>query len=136
MHDDLRPWAEFNVAMAGASAALAGLIIVAMSVNITRIVGSAGLPARAGAAIGTLTLTVASSCLPLIPDQSLRLLGIEILCGAAVVLVFAALAARAIVTGSPMSTPVRLAKAMLGFLSPTLFTVGAIGLVSGGADDL
>ena len=38
MYESLEAWSDFTVAMTGATAALAGLIIVAMSVNIERIV--------------------------------------------------------------------------------------------------
>ena len=44
-------WTNFFVAMAGATAALSGLLIVAMSVNIRQLLASPSLPARAGAAI-------------------------------------------------------------------------------------
>ncbi len=41
-------WADFAVGVAGATAALAGLLFVAVSVNIQRIMQFAYLPARAG----------------------------------------------------------------------------------------
>ena len=43
----IEQWSEFNVAMAGATAALAGLVIVAASVNIGEIVKSRTLTALA-----------------------------------------------------------------------------------------
>ena len=49
--DQLDAWSEFNVAMVGATAALAGLVIVASSVNIAEIIKSATLTARLAAAI-------------------------------------------------------------------------------------
>lgn len=60
-------WSDFFVAVAGASAALAGLIIVAMSVNIETIVTSRPLAARAGATIAVLMLVVLVSVLALVP---------------------------------------------------------------------
>lgn len=60
-------WSEFNVAMAGATAALAGLVIVAASVNIAEIVKSRTLTARLLAGIAALLLALAVSALGLIP---------------------------------------------------------------------
>ncbi len=64
---------------AGASAALAHLVIVAVSVNISRILSFPHLPARAGAAISTLILVLVASMAALIP-QSAEACGIEVLC--------------------------------------------------------
>jgi hypothetical protein len=71
-------WKHFFVAAAGAAAALAGLIFVALSVNIARILEYAHLPSRAGAAIGSLMLILTASLAALIP-QPLPALGGETL---------------------------------------------------------
>ncbi len=63
-------WGDFFVAVAGASAALAGLIIVAMSVNIDTIVKFPALPPRAGATIAVLMLVVLVSVLALVPGMT------------------------------------------------------------------
>ncbi len=89
-------WSEFNVAIAGAGAALGGLLIVALSVNIRQIAESRGLAARAGASVAALILGVVLACLALIPDQALWGFGVQVLAGAAVGGVLAGLAARAI----------------------------------------
>jgi hypothetical protein len=52
-------WSEFFVATAGAAAALAGLIIVAMSVNIQTILNIPSMTSRAAATIASLILSVA-----------------------------------------------------------------------------
>jgi hypothetical protein len=72
-------WESFFVAMAGAAAALAGLIIVAMSVTIKEILASRSLPSRAMATIGSLVLIVIVSGLILIPGQAASPLGIELI---------------------------------------------------------
>jgi hypothetical protein len=69
-------WANFFIAAASASAALAGLVFVALSVNISRIIGAEHLPSRAGAAIGMLMLILVCSMAALIPQGSTAL-GIE-----------------------------------------------------------
>jgi hypothetical protein len=71
-------WTDFFVAAAGASAALAGLVFVALSVNISHILRSPHLPTRAAATIGTLLLILVSSMASLI-HQPTPALGIEIL---------------------------------------------------------
>ena len=72
-------WSDFFVATAGAAAALAGLIIVAMTVNVSVILAIPSMSSRAGATIGTLVLVVVSAAAGLIPQQSAPLLGVEIL---------------------------------------------------------
>jgi len=71
-------WTDFFVAAAGASAALAGLVFVALSVNIQRILQYAQLPARAAATLGTLVLILICSMAALIPQRTASL-GLEIL---------------------------------------------------------
>jgi hypothetical protein len=71
-------WVNFFVAASGASAALAGLIFVALSVNINRILQVPHLPSRAGATIGTLILILVCSMAVLIPQPAFAL-GVEIL---------------------------------------------------------
>lgn len=64
-------WSDFNVAMVGASAALAGLVIVAASVNIRKIVEATTLTSRLAAAISALVLALVVSAVGLMPDIDL-----------------------------------------------------------------
>jgi hypothetical protein len=48
---DVSEWTDFFVAGASASAALAGLVFVAVSINIDRILRIQGLPSRALATV-------------------------------------------------------------------------------------
>ncbi len=71
-------WTNFFIAAAGASAALAGLAIVAISVNISRILEFPHLPARSGATVARLILILVCSMAALIPQPPLAL-GAEII---------------------------------------------------------
>ena len=73
------PWHDLFVAAAGASAALAGLVFVAVSINVERILAYAGLPERALAAVLLLLSVVLVSLVALIPGQSRVALGLELL---------------------------------------------------------
>ena len=64
--------------MIAAAAGLTGLLFVAVSINLDRILkGTKFLPARAAETLATLLLVVVTSALTLIP-QSTRLIGLEI----------------------------------------------------------
>ena len=71
-------WTNFFIAAAGASAALAGLAIVAISVNIAHILEFPHLPARSAATVARLILILVSSMAALIPQPN-SALGAEIL---------------------------------------------------------
>jgi hypothetical protein len=71
-------WTNFFIAAAGASAALAGLAIVAISVNVGRILEFPHLPARSAATVARLILILVSSMAALIP-QPIHALGAEII---------------------------------------------------------
>jgi hypothetical protein len=72
-------WTDLFVASAGASAALTGLLFVAVSVNIQDILKNPGLPARALQTLLLLLGAVVVSLVGLIPGQGTTALGIELL---------------------------------------------------------
>jgi modulator of FtsH protease len=76
-------WQSFFIAVAGAAAALTGLLFVAVSINLDNILketpeGTSMLPARAAETLASLLFILISSALTLVP-QNTRLLGVEIL---------------------------------------------------------
>lgn len=75
---DPSQWSDLFVATAGASAALAGLVFVAVSINLDRILKFPGLPERALETLLLLLLVVLVSIVGLVPGQSNTALGIEI----------------------------------------------------------
>lgn len=76
---DPSEWSDLFVASAGASAALAGLVFVAVSINIERILGYRGLPERALETVLLLMTVLLVSLVGLIPGQSHLALGLELL---------------------------------------------------------
>jgi modulator of FtsH protease len=72
-------WESFFVAQTGAFAALAGLVFVALSINLKEILEGQGLPGRAAEAIALMVVPVFTGLAALVPHQSLRALGIEYL---------------------------------------------------------
>jgi hypothetical protein len=62
-------WADFFVAELGAAAALAGLVIVAISINVTRILATPLLPGRAAETLVTPTGVLLASTYALVPHQ-------------------------------------------------------------------
>lgn len=72
-------WKDLFVATAGASAALAGLVFVAVSINLDRILA---LPGVTNLALSTLALLIGvllTSMFGLIPNQGAETLGVELL---------------------------------------------------------
>jgi hypothetical protein len=86
---DPEQWHDLFVAVAGASAALLGLLFVAVSINLERILSFEGLPERALETLMLLlgVLLVAIVCL--MPGQSHVALGLELLVIATTMIVIA-----------------------------------------------
>jgi modulator of FtsH protease len=127
-------WDSFFVAMAGAAAALAGLIIVAMTVTIKDILASKSLPSRAGATIASLVLVVVISGLALMPVQPPAVLGTELICVTAAVLVIEIVSAVRITQERPARPVLENAyKIILGIGQLVPILIGAILIASGNA---
>ncbi|MGH6870985.1 MAG: hypothetical protein ACREHE_05705 [Rhizomicrobium sp.] len=93
-------WADFFVAELGAAAALAGLVIVAISINVTRILSTPLLPGRAAETLVTPTGVLIASTYALVPHQPAWLFGAEIaLTGAAMWIVPTIIQVRTLCSG-------------------------------------
>ena len=88
-------WENFFLGQVGASAALGGLLFVAVSLNLTRILSFASLPDRALVALSLILAILVLSSMMLIPGQAPAIIGIEAL------VVGLALAALALRTNRP-----------------------------------
>jgi hypothetical protein len=72
-------WADFAVVVGGASAALTGLLFVAISINVGTIGRSISLRSRGGQTLVLFAVTLVVSILLAIPDQGATALGVELL---------------------------------------------------------
>jgi hypothetical protein len=71
-------WDNFFVAEVGAAAALTGLLFVAVSINLTRVLEFSQLPTRAAETLISLVSVLVVSTFALVPEQSMKTYGIEI----------------------------------------------------------
>jgi peptidoglycan/LPS O-acetylase OafA/YrhL len=127
---DAAEWSDLFVATAGASAALAGLVFVAVSINVERILKIKGLPERSLETVLLLLSVVVVSIIGLIPGQSTTALGVELL---AVGLLFAAvIAALSDQALPPGAEPRRwlLSRMLVRGLGTLPFVIGAISLIA------
>lgn len=126
----MEAWSDLFVAAAGAAAALAGLVFVAISINLDRILELDGVPELGLATILLLIGALTVSLLGLVPDQSERAFGIELLAQSTLfTLAIALFSARSLAAaGGHYSSRV-----VLPLFGTIPFLVGA-ALMIGGAD--
>jgi modulator of FtsH protease len=72
-------WSNFFIALTGASAALTGLVIVAMSINLATILKERSISGRAGETVSLLACILVVSVFGIVPGQPDWVLGLEIL---------------------------------------------------------
>jgi modulator of FtsH protease len=122
---------EFFVATAGAAAALAGLIIVAMTVSVDLIVKLPGMTSRAATAIGLLIATTIISLAGLI-DQEEWAFGIEALIAAVAVIGLSIDSMVRVIAGRGASTlSGAIFKTAIGVVPGVLLAVGAVVVLAG-----
>ncbi len=74
---DIAGWADFGVGVASAIGALTGLLFVAVSINLERILAAANLPRLAAATLLLFSTVLVASVFLLIPGQPTSALGVE-----------------------------------------------------------
>jgi modulator of FtsH protease len=72
-------WHDFFAAQAGAGAALTGLVFVAISINLQRVLSTRAVQGRAVEALTLLVSLLIVGLLALIPEQGEKALGIEMI---------------------------------------------------------
>lgn len=128
-------WSDLFVASAGAAAALAGLVFVAVSINVERIIDYPGLPERGISTVMLLLGVVIVALIGLLPGQSTTALGIELLLES--VLLLGALVTLTIARRPKAGEESHLGSALFVILLGTVpFVVGAAIVVSGDLDGL
>jgi hypothetical protein len=73
------PWSGFGATVATASAALAGFLFIAMSINMATIMAERNLPGRAALTLLLFGTPLVSSLLLIVPRQTRLALGLELL---------------------------------------------------------
>jgi hypothetical protein len=130
-------WEGLFLAEAGASAALAGLLFVAISINLARILQGAGLPGRAGEAIVLLVAVLVTSSLGLVPGQSPGVLGVELLAaGLLAWTVLSAVHVRAVRGGAGPSPGARAGRIVLAQAAVLPLPVAGVSLLLGAGGGL
>jgi hypothetical protein len=72
-------WTEFGAAAATAAAALAGLLFIAISINLRQILDVPGLPSRAAQTLILFATALVAALLLVIPAQARIAVGLELL---------------------------------------------------------
>jgi hypothetical protein len=124
-------WADFGVAAAGATAALTGLVVVAISVNIKEILALPAVVPRAGATIAGLVVGVLASLAFLIPRQTLLAFGVEALVVTAIAVIIEANSLRAHLRDPERPIGEKLQTTLLSVLQFAPLLVGGV-LMAGG----
>lgn len=132
----LEGWSEFNVAMVGATAALAGLVIVAASVNIAEIVKAATITARLAAGIAALVLGLVVSALSLVPGITTGWLGVGVLAATAIAGSFQVHASTVIARDTSPDDRLRVLKSVFGFVPIAAYLVAGVLLFAAPAAGL
>jgi hypothetical protein len=132
---DIHAWVEFGVAVAGAAAVLTGLVFVAVSINLERVLAVPGVPDRAGESVLMFLAVLIYSLFLLVPGQSTTALGLELLVTclvfAAVLVLVAALGFRR-PTFQPFSWKVTRVVAALGSSVPAVVAGVSLMAEAGG----
>ena len=128
---DPTEWHDLFVATAGASATLAGLLFVAVSINVDRILKYEGLPERGMEALAMLLTALVVSIAGLLPGQGHVALGIEMLAitGVLAALLLRLPVARTLPDGVEMPSRYVLNRQVVRLSGTALLVIGSLGVL-------
>ena len=130
----LEGWNDFFVAEAGASAALAGLLFVAVSINLSRILEYANLPARTVESLAAFVTVLFVASFALVPHQPALATGVEIAASGLALHVINLIALRADMKFSPVMRGKgarRLTRLVANQAPPLPFVIGGAMIAAG-----
>ncbi len=131
---DPTEWHDLFVATAGASAGLLGLLFVAISINLERIIQFKGLPERGLETLMLLLAVLVVSIAGLVPSQSHVALGLELAAITAVLVAALTALSPVIRPPGPRSSAWLASRWALRSAGPALLGIGALAelFVAGG----
>jgi modulator of FtsH protease len=132
---EVEAWSDFFVATAGATAALTGLVFVAVSINLERILSIAGLPDRALSTLLLLLGALVVAVFGLAPGQSDGVVGAELAVSAALAIAVQARLIGRIQAAGHEEAHVRGIIAIV-FMGTVPFLVGGLSLAEGSGGGL
>ncbi|RZU65189.1 modulator of FtsH protease [Microterricola gilva] len=127
----LSEWTDFFVASAGAAAALAGLIIVAVSGDVDRVIAIPGMASRAGVAIALLVMSTLIALGALIPHSSALGYGALVVLTGLVATLLATLSLLRLVRSRTGSLSEAFLKGAFGVLPALLAVIGGVLVMLG-----
>jgi hypothetical protein len=134
---EVQGWGEFAVVAGGAAAVLTGLIFVAVSINLQRILGFPGLPGRAGESVVMFLGILVLSLFVVVPGQSTHVLGVEItLVGGIYLATLLAIIAPGIATRTRQPTTWAVTRVVTAFAAGLPAVIAGIVLLVDGRDGL
>jgi modulator of FtsH protease len=133
---DASEWSDLFVATTGATAALAGLLFVAVSINVERIIAFRGLPERALEALLVLVGSLVTSVLALSPVEATTLGWMVLGAGIVLVLAVARLERVSLPLRHDRSPGAAVGQLILALAGTAPLVVGAISLIAGSGGGL